>query len=313
MKFRLFIPLALLMSCQTVKKAEEVQGANNLLDDVKTLSADTYQGRKTGTEGAALARTFLKKRLSQLGLSSYAGLQDFEQPFKAKDRSGKSVDAKNVIAYIPGKSSEIIVISGHYDHLGVIDNEVYNGADDNASGVAAMLNIAAHYKKSKPDHTLVFAFFDAGELDWQGSGYFVNHAPFDLKKVLLNINLDMISHNEKNELYAAGTFTNPQLKKYLTHTQENVKIMLGHDNPEFNVDDWTNQSDQGPFHAKGIPFLYFGVEDHKDYHKASDEFENIQQSFFLNAAEAILEIVDNVDKDRDIQSMYRQKLQMKKQ
>jgi Zn-dependent M28 family amino/carboxypeptidase len=301
------------MSCHTVKKAEEVQGANNLLEDVKTLSADTYQGRKTGTEGAALARTFLKERLSQLGLSSYAGLQDFEQPFKAKDRSGKSVDARNVIAYIPGKSSEIIVISGHYDHLGVINNEVYNGADDNASGVAAMLNIAAHYKKSKPDHTLVFAFFDAGELDWQGSGYFVNHAPFDLRKVLLNINLDMISHNEKHELYAAGTFTNPQLKKYLTHTQENVKIMLGHDNPEFNVDDWTNQSDQGAFHAKGIPFLYFGVEDHKDYHKASDEFENIQPSFFIDAAEAILEIVDNVDKDRDIQSMYRQKLQMKKQ
>jgi Zn-dependent M28 family amino/carboxypeptidase len=223
------------------------------------------------------------------------------------------VDAKNLIAYIPGKSPEIIVISGHYDHLGVINEEIYNGADDNASGVAAMLNIAAHYKKSKPDHTLVFAFFDAGELDWQGSGYFVDHAPFDLKKVLLNVNLDMISHNEKNELYAAGTFTNPQLKKYLTHTQPNVKIMLGHDNPEFNVDDWTNQSDQGAFHAKGIPFLYFGVEDHKDYHKASDKFENIQPAFFIDAAEAILEIVGNVDKDRDIQSMYKQKLQMKKQ
>jgi Zn-dependent M28 family amino/carboxypeptidase len=313
MKFRLFIPLALLMSCQTVKKAEEVQGANSLLEDVKTLSSDAYQGRKTGTDGAALARTFLKKRLSEPGLSNYGGLQHFEQPFKAKDRTGKMVDAKNLIAYIPGKSPEIIVISGHYDHLGVINEEIYNGADDNASGVAAMLNIAAHYKKSKPDHTLVFAFFDAGELDWQGSGYFVDHAPFDLKKVLLNVNLDMISHNEKNELYAAGTFTNPQLKKYLTHTQPNVKIMLGHDNPEFNVDDWTNQSDQGAFHAKGIPFLYFGVEDHKDYHKASDKFENIQPAFFIDAAEAILEIVDNVDKDRDIQSMYKQKLQMKKQ
>ena len=313
MKFRLFIPLALLMSCQTVKKAEEVQGANSLLEDVKTLSSDAYQGRKTGTDGAALARTFLKKRLSELGLSNYGGLQHFEQPFKAKDRTGKMVDAKNLIAYIPGKSPEIIVISGHYDHLGVINEEIYNGADDNASGVAAMLNIAAHYKKSKPDHTLVFAFFDAGEFDWQGSGYFVDHAPFDLKKVLLNVNLDMISHNEKNELYAAGTFTNPQLKKYLTHTQPNVKIMLGHDNPEFNVDDWTNQSDQGAFHAKGIPFLYFGVEDHKDYHKASDKFENIQPAFFIDAAKAILEIVDNVDKDRDIQSMYKQKLQMKKQ
>lgn len=296
-----------------MKKAEEVQGANNLLEDVKTLSSDAYQGRKTGTDGAALARTFLKKRLTQLGLNSYSEIPGYEQSFKAKDRSGNLVDAKNVVAYIPGKSSETIVISGHYDHLGIIDNEVYNGADDNASGVAAMLNIAAHYKKTKPSHTLVFAFFDAGELDWQGSGYFVDHAPFDLKQVLLNVNLDMISHNEKYELYAAGTFKNPALKNYLTHTKPNVKIMLGHDNPEFNVDDWTFQSDQGAFHAKGIPFLYFGVEDHKDYHKASDEFENIQQAFFLDAAEAILEIVDNLDKDRDIQSMFRQKLQMKKQ
>ena len=305
MKFRLFIPLALLMSCQTVKKVEEAKGANNLLEDVKTLSAEAYQGRKTGTEGAAKARTYLKERISALGLSSYPALADFEQPFKAKARNGSSVDANNIIAYIPGRSSEIIVISGHYDHLGVINNEVYNGADDNASGVAAMLNIAAHYKNEKPNYTLVFAFFDAGELDWQGSNYFVNHAPFALDKVIINVNLDMISHNDKNELYAAGTFKHPELKKYLTHTQPNVKIMLGHDNPEFTVDDWTNQSDQGAFHEKGIPFLYFGVEDHKDYHKASDEFENINQAFFIDASEAILEILDNLDKNRDIQSMFR--------
>lgn len=313
MKFRLFIPLALLMSCQTVKKVEEVKGTNNLLEDVKTLSSEAYQGRKTGTEGAAMARAYLKTRIAALGLNSFPALSDFEQSFKAKERNGSSVDAKNVVAYLPGKSSKIIVISGHYDHLGVINNEVYNGADDNASGVAAMLNIAAHYKKEKPNHTLVFAFFDAGELDWQGSNYFVNHAPFDMSRVILNVNLDMISHNEKYELYAAGTFRHPQLRKYLTHTQPKVKIMLGHDNPEFTVDDWTNQSDQGAFNDKGIPFLYFGVEDHKDYHRASDEFENINQEFFIDASEAILEIVDNLDKDRDIQSMFRQKLQMKKQ
>ncbi|MGN7204450.1 M28 family peptidase [Pedobacter sp. SAFR-022] len=313
MKFRLFIPLALLMSCQTVKKVEEVKGTNNLLEDVKTLSSEAYQGRKTGTEGAAMARAYLKKRIAALGLSSFPALSDFEQSFKAKERNGSSVDAKNVVAYLPGKSSKIIVISGHYDHLGVINNEVYNGADDNASGVAALLNIAAHYKKEKPNHTLVFAFFDAGELDWQGSNYFVNHAPFDMSRVILNVNLDMISHNEKYELYAAGTFRHPQLRKYLTHTQPKVKIMLGHDNPEFTVDDWTNQSDQGAFNDKGIPFLYFGVEDHKDYHRASDEFENINQEFFIDASEAIFEIVDNLDKDRDIQSMFRQKLQMRKQ
>ena len=313
MKLKLFIPLALLMGCQTVKKAEEIKGANNLLEDVKTLSAEEYQGRKTGTEGAAMARAYIEKRLSTIGLKGYPGLDGFEQAFKAKDREGKLVEARNVVAYIPGKSSKIIVISGHYDHLGVIENEVYNGADDNASGIAAMLNIAAHYKKQQPAHTLVFAFFDAGELDWQGSNYFVSNMPFSLDRVLVNINLDMISHNDKGELYAAGTFKTPQLKSYLTHTQPNVKIMLGHDNPEFNVDDWTNQSDQGAFAAKNIPFLYFGVEDHKDYHKASDEFENINQEFFIDAAEAILEIVDNLDKDRNIQAIFRQKLQMKKQ
>ena len=301
------------MSFQTVKKVEETKGANNLLEDVKTLSSEAYQGRKTGTEGAAAARAYLKKRLSALGLSTFPELSDFEQAFKAKARDGSSVDAKNVIAYVPGKSSKIIVISGHYDHLGVIDNEVYNGADDNASGVAAMLNIAAHYKKEKPNYTLVFAFFDAGELDWQGSNYFVNHAPFALDRVMINVNLDMISHNDKRELYAAGTFKHPELKNYLTHTQPNVKIMLGHDNPEFTVDDWTNQSDQGAFNAKKVPFLYFGVEDHKDYHKESDEYQNINPDFLISASNAILEIVDNIDKQRDIQAMYRQKLQMKKQ
>ncbi len=312
MKLKLFIPLALLMGCQTVKKAEEIKGTNNLLEDVKTLSAEEYQGRKTGTEGGAMARAYIEKRLSSIGLKGYPGLNGFEQAFKAKDRKGKLVEARNVVAYIPGKSSKIIVISGHYDHLGVIENEVYNGADDNASGIAAMLNIAAHYKVQQPEHTLVFAFFDAGELDWQGSNYFVTKMPFALDRVVLNINLDMISHNDKGELYAAGTFRTPQLKGYLTHTQPNVKIMLGHDNPEFNVDDWTNQSDQGAFAAKNIPFLYFGVEDHKDYHKGSDEFENINQEFFLDASEAILEIVDNLDKDRNIQAIFRQKLQMKK-
>ncbi len=313
MRLRLFIPLALLMSCQTVKKAEGIKGTNDLLADVKILSSEAYQGRKTGTAGAAMAREYLKKRLTDLGLKSYPNMPDFEQAFKATDRTGKTVEAKNVIAYIPGKSSKVMVISGHYDHLGVINNEVYNGADDNASGVAAMLKIAEHYQNEKPQHTLVFAFFDAGELDWQGSGYFVNNPPFALDQVTINVNLDMISRNEKSELYAAGTFKHPELEKYLVHTQPNVKIMLGHDNPEFTVDDWTNQSDQGAFDAKGIPFLYFGVEDHSDYHRASDEFEHIDQQFFIGASAAILEIVDNLDNDRDIQSTLKQKLLMKKQ
>lgn len=313
MKFKLFIPLVLLAGCQTVKNANGPKGTADLLADVKTLSSEAYQGRKTGTDGAARARTYISERLTAMGLNAYPALSGYEQYFEASEKDGNKVAAKNLVAYIPGKSSQIIVISGHYDHLGVVNGEVYNGADDNASGVAAMLNIAAYYKKDQPNHTLVFAFFDAGELDWQGSRYFVEHAPFSLDNVILNVNLDMISHNDKGELYASGTFSNPELRNYLTHTNPNVKIMLGHDNPALEVDDWTNQSDQGAFHAKNIPFLYFGVEDHKDYHKASDEFENINQAFFIDASKAILEIVDNLDKDRDIQSIFREKVQMRKQ
>jgi Zn-dependent M28 family amino/carboxypeptidase len=313
MKLKLLIPLALLASCQTVKQANGDKSTQALLNDVKTLSAETYAGRKTGTAGAEMARTYIKKRLKDLKLSAYPGFSSFEQPFTAIDKNDKKVSASNLIAYIPGKSAEVIVISGHYDHLGIINNEVYNGADDNASGVAAMLHIAAFYKKQQPNHTLVFAFFDAGELDWQGSKYFVGHAPFPLTKVLLNINLDMISHNDKGELYAAGTYKNPALKNYLTHTNPNIKLVLGHDNPAFKIDDWTNQSDQGAFNAKNIPFLYFGVEDHTDYHKATDEFENINQPFFFDATNVILQIVDNLVNDRDIQAIFREKLQMKKQ
>lgn len=312
MRLYAFIPLVFLISCQTVKRSNNSKTTSQLLTDTKTLSADTYQGRKTGTKGSEMARSYIKGRLRSIGLKSFPQLANYEQQFTAMEKSGNKVTAKNVIAYIPGKTDHVIVLSAHYDHLGVIDGDIYNGADDNASGVAGLLKIAAYYAKAQPNNTLIFAFFDAGELDWQGSQTFVNHPPVPLDKIVMNINLDMISHNQKGQLYASGTYKYPQLKSYLTHTNPDLKIMLGHDNPSLGVDDWTYQSDQGAFNNKNIPFIYFGVEDHKDYHKPTDKFENINEEFFANAANAILEIVDNFDKDRDIQSIFRQKLQMKK-
>ncbi|PTS95317.1 peptidase M20, partial [Pedobacter sp. HMWF019] len=208
----------------------------------------------------------------------------------------------------PGKTEEIMVISAHYDHLGIINNELYNGADDNASGIAGILKIAAYYAKSKPNKTLVFAAFDAGEQEWKGSKAFVANPPVELSKIALNINLDMISHNDHGILYAAGTFQHPELRSYITYTNPDLKILFGHDNPKQSVDDWTNQSDQGSFAAVHIPFIYFGVEDHKDYHKPTDKMENINQTFFQNAANAILEIVENFDKGYSMESAFRQRL-----
>ena len=315
MKRIFLIPLALLMSCGSVKTTSTTQTTSEqLLKDVETLSSDAYEGRKTGTKGGEMARTYLTGRLKEIGLKPYTGKTSYEQSFEIKGRNGAAaIQGKNLIAYIPGKTENVIVISAHYDHIGVIKDEVYNGADDNASGVAGLLQFAKYFAKNKPNNTLIFAIFDAEEMGLQGAKAFVANPPVALDKIKLNINMDMISHNDKGELYAVGTFKYPALKPYFTINNPNIKVLFGHDDPKLGRDDWTNQSDQGAFNAKNIPFIYFGVEDHKDYHKATDEFKNINKTFFVDAANAIQEIIINIDKQRDIQAIFRETLQLKKQ
>ena len=302
--------IALQIGCSTVKDTKTTD--TQLLKDVEILSSDEYEGRKSGTKGSELSRAYLTKRLKEIGIDALPSLNGYEQNFNIKTRNSVTKGV-NLISYIQGKSDDVIVISAHYDHIGIINNEVYNGADDNASGVAALLSFAKYFKDNKPNNTLIFALFDAEEIGLQGAKAFVANPPVALEKIKLNINMDMISHNDKAELYAVGTFKNPQLKSYLTTTNPNVKLMLGHDDPKLGHDDWTNQSDQGAFNAKNIPFIYFGVEDHKDYHKATDEFKNINQTFYINAVSVIREVIVNIDKQRDIQAIFRESLKMKKQ
>ncbi|CAM4226763.1 Peptidase family M28 [Pedobacter westerhofensis] len=312
MKLYLLLPLVATLGCNAVKTSNLPAHSDQLLKDVQTLSSDTFEGRKTGTKGAELARNYISKRFKEIGLKSFPLLNTYQQPFSFSGIDDPKIQGKNIIGYLPGSSSKVIVISAHYDHLGVINGKIFNGADDNASGVAGMLKIAAHFAKSKPNYTLIFAAFDAEEFGRKGSEYFVNHLPIDIKRIKLNINLDMISHNDKGELYATGTYKNPQLRNYIVTTNPDLKILFGHDNPKLGVDDWTEQSDQAAFNNKNIPFVYFGVEDHKDYHKSTDTFENINQEFFINAANSILEITDNFDKDRTIQKVFKEKLQSRR-
>ncbi|RYE50576.1 MAG: M28 family peptidase, partial [Sphingobacteriales bacterium] len=190
MKKLFFIPLAFLLSCGSVKtNTAQTSVSAQLLKDVETLSLDSYEGRKTGTKGAEMARTYLTGRLVEIGLKPYPGMSSYEQAFEIKGRNGAAaIEGKNLIAYIPGKSDNIIVISAHYDHVGVIRNEVYNGADDNASGVAGLLQFAKYFSKNKPNNTLIFAIFDAEEMGLQGAKAFVAKPPVALEKIKLNIN-----------------------------------------------------------------------------------------------------------------------------
>lgn len=272
---------------------------NTLLNDVKTLSSDSFEGRKTGSAGNFKAADYITNRFDKIGLKSYN--ENYKHPFIIRNRRNEQIKGINLIGYIKGKSEKVIIISAHYDHVGVNNSEIFNGADDNASGVATILASAKYFSENKPKNTLLFIAFDAEEMGLQGAYSFLNNPPLSKELIKLNINLDMVSHNDKSELYAAGTFKTPAIKDIIQHAdhQTGISIKFGHDQPDMGKDDWTMQSDHGPFAKENIPFLYFGVEDHVDYHKPSDDFENINPNFFYSASTAILKSIISLDKNLD--------------
>ena len=268
--------------------------AARLLEDVRALSADSMEGREAGKKGGELARAYVLRRFEEAGLAPL--WPSFEQPFDLPSK-GKGV---NLVGYVRGAKypERFIVVTAHYDHLGVRGGQVYNGADDNASGVAVLLQLAAHYAgAARPDHSIIFAALDAEELGLVGARELVKRLKAEKRDVALDVNLDMVGHSERGELYASGTYHTPALRPALERVAAAapVKLLIGHDRPEQGHDDWTNQSDQYAFHKAGVPFVYFGVEDHKDYHKPSDDFETITRDFFVGAAETILGAVSALD------------------
>jgi len=272
--------------------------AERLLRDLETLAADEMEGRGVGTTGGAKARRYVVERFLGSGVKPFRN--NYFQPFDF-NREGAKISGANVVGFIEGKKHKdrYIVVSAHYDHVGINDGEIYNGADDNASGTAALFALAEHFRRKKPSHTIVFAAFDAEETGLRGAREFVASPPVAREKIVLNVNLDMISRSSKKELYAAGTYHYPQLKPALERAARTSKIrlLLGHDRPELGRDDWTNQSDHAAFHAQKIPFVYFGVEDHPDYHQPTDDFANIDREFYIAAVETILAAVKELDKD----------------
>jgi Zn-dependent M28 family amino/carboxypeptidase len=275
-----------------------VVDAGRLLEDVRALSDDSMEGRLSGTQGGAKARAYVTRRFAEAGLKPFG--PSYEQPVELDARAGeKAMTGGNVVGYVRGKKhpERFLVVTAHYDHLGVKDGQIYNGADDNASGVAALLALAAHFSRQPPDNTIIFAALDNEEGGGAGARTLVKSLLDAKRDVALNVNLDMVSHSERGELYAVGTYHYPSLKPLLERVaaRATVKLLLGHDRPEQKSDDWTKQSDHYAFHREQIPFVYFGVEDHKDYHKPSDDFETITQVFFVRATETILEVVKTLD------------------
>ncbi|PSL49276.1 peptidase M28-like protein [Chitinophaga niastensis] len=282
--------------------AQTTVDSSLLMKDIRTLSADKFEGRKAGTRGSRMAQFYIIDRFKKIGLSAYH--DTYEYPFYFQE-GDKKVMGTNLYGYIPGKLSQVIVISAHYDHLGTTpatatsQDTVYNGADDNASGVGGLLAMAQYFKKHPPRYTLIFAALDGEEEGLQGAKAFLLQPPVPVTQIRQNINMDMIAHNDKNELYVCGTYQYPDLKKYIDEAAagSSVKLIAGHDKPDTGTEDWTKQSDQYEFYQQKIPFLYFGVEDHPDYHHLTDEYTRINHSFYYRAVQAILQIVEKMDRD----------------
>ncbi|TVQ01030.1 MAG: M28 family peptidase [Balneolaceae bacterium] len=272
--------------------------AGQLLADIEFLSSDELQGRFPESEGNVMAQNFIIERFQTLNLSSFH--DEYRHPFESvNSRTGQRFEnALNLIGYTLGRSNpdRFIAITAHYDHLGVVDGEIYNGADDNASGTGALLAAARYFSENQPENSMLFIALDAEEQGLLGAYEFVNNPPVSLQQIILNVNMDMISINFENELYAVGTYHYPFLKPLIetAATGAPVNVLFGYDSADW-PQDWTMSSDHGPFHEKGVPFIYFGVEDHEHYHQPTDTFENINPEFYINAVETIIGILKYLD------------------
>jgi Zn-dependent M28 family amino/carboxypeptidase len=255
-----------------------------------------------------MAQGYIRGEFESAGL--VAPPAGFVQPFEFRGRRDTTQVTRgaNIVGMVKGREPTLgaIVVTAHFDHLGIraprpgteaeaeVDS-IYNGADDNASGTVAVMSMARYFVQNPPRHAMVFAAVDAEEMGLRGSQAFVDAGwP---EKIVLNVNLDMVARSD-SLLFAAGPFHYPQLRPILEEVRGRppVALRFGHDEPGVEgVQNWTGSSDHRAFHQKGIPFVYFGVEDHADYHRSSDEFELVDPAFFLNAVRTVLASVLALD------------------
>jgi Zn-dependent M28 family amino/carboxypeptidase len=267
--------------------------STRLLSTLEQLCTDRAYGRKPGTEGHRWAKAFIVDEFKAIGL------QSFNDDYLQSSHAPNGLKLHNIHGMIRGKTDRYLLVTAHYDHLGETDGGLYYGCDDNASGVASMLEIARHFTVKTPDHSIIFIAFDMEESGLLGAEHWVNHSPVPVKNIDLILNMDMISKNDKNEIYASGTSHYPKFRGPVEEAAldfNGLSVKFGHDKTETNDEDWTYSSDHGPFYSKGVPHLYFGVEDHPHYHQPTDTFERTNFSFYWQVTNFLIATIDQLDK-----------------
>lgn len=269
---------------------------------INFLASDELQGREAGFHGSRVTSEYIVSLLQWMGVSSLA--DSYFQPFDAyrKERQKKGrlevhpdsiaklkqevhqkLSMRNVLGMIPGKNTkEYVIVGAHFDHLGidpVLDgDQIYNGADDNASGVSAVLQIARAFLASgqQPERNVIFAFWDGEEKGLLGSKYFVQTCPF-LSQIKGYLNFDMIGRNNKpqqpKQVVYFYTAAHPGFGDWLKEDIRKYGLQL---EPDYRA--WENPiggSDNGSFAKVGIPIIWYHTDGHPDYHQPSDHADRL--------------------------------------
>ncbi|MBB5745433.1 M20/M25/M40 family metallo-hydrolase [Brevundimonas variabilis] len=279
---------------------------SQLITDLRTLSADDMEGRDTGAPGGERARAYIVARLEAVGVapSSMGRLQPFQTQGRTRE-GARTFNGTNILGVIPGTrvGDRYIVISAHYDHVGVNDGQIYNGADDNASGVATMLELARRLKADAPEHSVILVAFDGEERGLIGAKHFVEAPPVPLASIALNMNFDMTARAETDgKLWVTGTYQHPTFRPLLETVQPQgpVSLAFGKDTPQdTGANNWVEASDHGAFYRAGVPFLYLGVDYHPDYHKPTDDFEKVTPEVFTASTELAIAAFRTLDRSLD--------------
>lgn len=269
---------------------------------INFLASDELQGREAGFHGSRVTSEYIVSLLQWMGVSPLA--DSYFQPFDAyrKERQKKGrlevhpdsiaklkqevhqkLTMRNVLGMIPGKNTkEYVIVGAHFDHLGIdpaLDgDQIYNGADDNASGVSAVLQIARAFLASgqQPERNVIFAFWDGEEKGLLGSKYFVQTCPF-LSQIKGYLNFDMIGRNNKpqqpKQVVYFYTAVHPVFGDWLKEDIRKYGLQL---EPDYRA--WENPiggSDNGSFAKVGIPIIWYHTDGHPDYHQPSDHADRL--------------------------------------
>lgn len=312
MKLSFVTALFLVGSCTTLRYAERIENIKNsivfqqpeivkshlntinvvdLKMIVSELASEKYEGRGVGQKGHQMTSDFLKNYYKVQGIAPPKNAPDYAQIVPSSYLKGDLSDSENVIAYIEGEEfpDEHIIIMAHSDHEGIIDGHIYFGADDNASGTAAVLEIAQAFQIAvkngyRPKRSIVFLHVTAEEIGLYGSRYYVENPILPLEKTMAVLNIDMIGRtdfkHEENDayLYLIGVNRHSTELPFIAEKANEFSTKLDLDY-RFNEVNESNRyyyrSDHYNFALKNIPVIFFFNGEHEDYHKHTDTEDKI--------------------------------------